>query len=226
MTQNLTPAQQTQLENRDASGQFKAKEHGDVDDDTDVLGIGSAEDRFNRTMVMDDLESRRGDRAQQAQLSLIVREDEARAQSKRSVRDMIDAQGLLDDLRDHSVASVELTPYSDGGGGYYVSAAEDNDGNDISGSEELDSLVYGRNIDVQSVAEQADLPTDIAGSVTFKPAEGLGEEFTRERLEAQRGEIIAQDRPKDPRDAIRDALPDDPEIAEDVIARLDENRQA
>lgn len=224
MTQNLTPAQQTQLENRDASGQFKAKEHGDVDDDTDVLGIGSAEDRFNRTMVMDDLESRLGDRAKQAQLSLIVREDEARAQSKRSVRDMIDAQGLLDDLRDHNVASVEMTPYSDGGG-YYVSAAEDNDGNDISGSEELGSVVYGRNIDVQSVAEQADLPTDIAGSVTFKPAEGLGEEFTRERLEAQREEIIAQDRPKDPRDAIRDALPDDPEIAEDVIARLDENRQ-
>lgn len=224
MTQNLTPAQQTQLENRDASGQFKAKEHGDVDDDTDVLGIGSAEDRFNRTMVMDDLESRLGDRAKQAQLSLIVREDEARAQSKRSVRDMINAQGLLDDLRDHNVASVEMTPYSDGGG-YYVSAAEDNDGNDISGSEELGSVVYGRNIDVQSVAEQADLPTDIAGSVTFKPAEGLGEEFTRERLEAQREEIIAQDRPKDPRDAIRDALPDDPEIAEDVIARLDENRQ-
>lgn len=39
MTHNLTPAQQTQLENRDSTGQWKTKSHGDVDDTADVLGV-------------------------------------------------------------------------------------------------------------------------------------------------------------------------------------------
>lgn len=39
MAQNLTPAQQTQLENRDSTGQWKTKSHGDVDDTADVLGV-------------------------------------------------------------------------------------------------------------------------------------------------------------------------------------------
>lgn len=206
MTQNLSAAQQAQLENRDASGQFQQKTHGDVDDQADVLGIGSAEDRFNRTMAMDDLEIEREKRdqktqldsavqehrAKQAQLTVMVREDESRAQSSRSVRDLINAHDMLDELRDHNVATVEMTPYSDGGGGHYISSAEDNDGRDISEDQELESIVYGHNIDVENVAEQADLPTDIAGSVILDTRQGLGEEFTRERLEAQRDEIIAR----------------------------------
>ena len=39
MTQSLTPAQQTQIENRDATGQWKSKEHGEADDASDVLGL-------------------------------------------------------------------------------------------------------------------------------------------------------------------------------------------
>lgn len=206
MTQNLSAAQQAQLDNRDSSGQFKSKTHGDVDDASDVLGIESVEDRFNRTMAMDDLEVKRQERdqqaqrgssvsehrAKQAQLNVIVRKDEERARSNRSVRDMINAHDMLDDLRDHNVATVEMTPYSDGGGGHYISSAEDNDGHDISEDQELESIVYGHNIDVKNVAEQADLPTDIAGSVILDTRQGLGEEFSRERLEAQRDEIIAR----------------------------------
>lgn len=41
MTQNLSAAQQTQLDNRDAGGQWKQKTHADVEDTADVLGIGS-----------------------------------------------------------------------------------------------------------------------------------------------------------------------------------------
>lgn len=57
MTQNLTPSQQTQLESRDSSGKWKAKEHADVEDASDVLGIeqepesvsaGTAEDHLQR----------------------------------------------------------------------------------------------------------------------------------------------------------------------------------
>lgn len=39
MTQSLTPAQQTQIEDRDATGQWKSKEHGEADDASDVLGL-------------------------------------------------------------------------------------------------------------------------------------------------------------------------------------------
>lgn len=39
MTQSLTPAQQTQMDNRDAAGQWKAKTHADVDDTSDVAGL-------------------------------------------------------------------------------------------------------------------------------------------------------------------------------------------
>lgn len=41
MTQNLSVAQQTQLDNRDAGGQWKQKTHADVEDTADVLGIDS-----------------------------------------------------------------------------------------------------------------------------------------------------------------------------------------
>lgn len=41
MTQNLSAAQQTQLENRDSSGRFQQKTHADVDDTSGVLGIDS-----------------------------------------------------------------------------------------------------------------------------------------------------------------------------------------
>ncbi|GAA1454876.1 YqaJ viral recombinase family protein [Nesterenkonia lacusekhoensis] len=37
--QTLSPAQQTQIENRDDLGKWKQKQHGDVDDSLDVLGI-------------------------------------------------------------------------------------------------------------------------------------------------------------------------------------------
>lgn len=40
MTQTLSAAQQTQLDNRDATGQWKSKTHGEVEDSTDVLGLG------------------------------------------------------------------------------------------------------------------------------------------------------------------------------------------
>lgn len=39
MTQNLTPAQQAQLDNRDSSGQFKTKTHGEVADSATALGL-------------------------------------------------------------------------------------------------------------------------------------------------------------------------------------------
>lgn len=39
MTSNLSPAQQTQIDNRDSSGQWKSKIHGDLDAEADVLGI-------------------------------------------------------------------------------------------------------------------------------------------------------------------------------------------
>lgn len=38
MTQRLTPAQQAQTENRDATGQWKTKPHRQVDDTGDILG--------------------------------------------------------------------------------------------------------------------------------------------------------------------------------------------
>ena len=44
MTQDLTSAQQTQIDNRDATGQWKQKAHGEVDDDADILGLGSDTD--------------------------------------------------------------------------------------------------------------------------------------------------------------------------------------
>lgn len=39
MTQSLTPAQQTQIDNRDDSGKWKSKTHADVDDTGEVLGL-------------------------------------------------------------------------------------------------------------------------------------------------------------------------------------------
>ena len=39
MTQNLTPAQQAQTDNRDDSGKWKSKTHADVDDTGEVLGL-------------------------------------------------------------------------------------------------------------------------------------------------------------------------------------------
>lgn len=39
MTQHLSPAQQTQMDNRGATGQWKAKTHGDVEDAADTLGL-------------------------------------------------------------------------------------------------------------------------------------------------------------------------------------------
>ena len=42
MDSDLTPEQRAQIENRDASGKFKHKAHGDVDDTADVLGLGSS----------------------------------------------------------------------------------------------------------------------------------------------------------------------------------------
>lgn len=229
MTQNLTAAQQTQLDNRDSTGQWKAKSHSEVEDGADVLGVSesgsvsaSIEDRFQRTMAMEDLEVKRENRAKQAQLNTIIREDEARAESRREVYEMLKAHDMLDRLSETGVASVELTPDSDDD--YYISEAEDTEGNDVSDSDELGNIIHGSSVDFEAISRQADLPTDIVGSVTFKPDEGLGEEFSRESLEAQRDEIIAHDRPKGPREAIRDALPDDPEIVDDVIARLDENQ--
>lgn len=44
MTQSLSPAQQAQIDNRDATGQFKAKAHGDVEDTAGVLGVGPRPD--------------------------------------------------------------------------------------------------------------------------------------------------------------------------------------
>lgn len=223
MTQNLTAAQQTQLDNRDSTGQWKAKSHSEVEDGADVLGVSeSVQERFDRTMAMEELEVKRENRAKQAQLNTIIREDEARAETGREVHEMLKAHDMLDRLRETGVASVELTPDSDDA--YYISEAEDTDGNDVSDSDDLGNIIHGSSVDFEAISRQADLPTDIAGSVTFKPDEGLGEEFSRESLEAQREEIIAHDRPKGPREAIRDALPDDPEIVDDVIARLDENQ--
>ena len=43
MTQSLSPAQQTQMDNRDATGQWKAKAHGDVHDAGGVLGLDGAD---------------------------------------------------------------------------------------------------------------------------------------------------------------------------------------
>lgn len=45
MQQNLSPAQQAQLDNRDSSGQFKQKTHADVDDTADVLGVEARPDQ-------------------------------------------------------------------------------------------------------------------------------------------------------------------------------------
>lgn len=61
MAQNLTAAQQAQLENRDPTGKFKSKTHTDVDDSDHVLGINSepspeAGERFEPTMTPDALE--------------------------------------------------------------------------------------------------------------------------------------------------------------------------
>lgn len=39
MTQHLSPAQQTQVENRDATGRFKTKTHAGVEDAADTLGL-------------------------------------------------------------------------------------------------------------------------------------------------------------------------------------------
>lgn len=39
MTQDLTPAQQAQLGNRDSTGQWRAKTHGEADADGDPLGL-------------------------------------------------------------------------------------------------------------------------------------------------------------------------------------------
>ena len=44
MTQSLSPAQQAQIDNRDATGQFKTKTHGDVEDTAGVLGVGPRPD--------------------------------------------------------------------------------------------------------------------------------------------------------------------------------------
>lgn len=43
MTNNLTPAQQAQTQNRDPHGRWKAKTHADVDDSADVLGVDHRE---------------------------------------------------------------------------------------------------------------------------------------------------------------------------------------
>lgn len=43
MTQNLTPAQQAHIDNRDATGQWKQKTHGEVDPGTDPLGLEDSE---------------------------------------------------------------------------------------------------------------------------------------------------------------------------------------
>lgn len=44
MTENLTAAQQTQLDNRDSAGQWKAKTHADVEDTAGVLGVEARPD--------------------------------------------------------------------------------------------------------------------------------------------------------------------------------------
>ena len=44
MTTTLSPAQQTQIDNRDATGQWKQKAHGEVDEDADILGIDDSEE--------------------------------------------------------------------------------------------------------------------------------------------------------------------------------------
>lgn len=54
MTQDLTPAQQTQLENRDATGQWKAKTHGEPDPGTDPLGLGESDAASTATLLSED----------------------------------------------------------------------------------------------------------------------------------------------------------------------------
>ena len=43
MTEHLTPAQQAQTENREATGKFKTKTHREVDDVGGVLGVNHRE---------------------------------------------------------------------------------------------------------------------------------------------------------------------------------------
>lgn len=79
MTQNLTPAQQTQLDNRDATGQWKAKTHGDVDDPADTLGLVDSESSADHTATR-GIDSERGgfeadlEQARPDDVPMVVRE--------------------------------------------------------------------------------------------------------------------------------------------------------
>lgn len=56
MTQNLTPAQRAQLDNRDTSGKFTEKTHSDVEDTADVLGFDGGDvvsDKWGPFVEMD-----------------------------------------------------------------------------------------------------------------------------------------------------------------------------
>lgn len=56
MTQSLSPAQQAQLDNRDDSGRWQAKQHGEAEDSADVLGLGTPDDSDEESTVLSYVE--------------------------------------------------------------------------------------------------------------------------------------------------------------------------
>lgn len=54
-TSHLTPAQQVQIDNRDDSGQWRAKTHGETDDGAGVLGLNDLQAQSHPVRSVDDL---------------------------------------------------------------------------------------------------------------------------------------------------------------------------
>lgn len=79
MTQNLSAAQQAQLDNRDSGGQWKAKTHGDVEDPAGTLGLVDSESSPER-MVTRGIDGERGgfeanlEQARPGEVPVLVRE--------------------------------------------------------------------------------------------------------------------------------------------------------
>ncbi|MGO1522879.1 MAG: hypothetical protein ACTHV8_04225 [Nesterenkonia sp.] len=71
MTQSLSPAQQTQMDNRDATGQWKAKTHGEPDPGADPLGLGESgqasglSEEERQTLEIDSMDRARYHEAQE-----------------------------------------------------------------------------------------------------------------------------------------------------------------
>lgn len=79
MTQNLTAAQQAHIDNRDASGKWKSKAHGDVEDPAGTLGLVDSESSPER-MVTRGIDGERGgfeadlEEARPGEVPVLVRE--------------------------------------------------------------------------------------------------------------------------------------------------------